>query len=104
MFAGVAEPTEGERDGAAGVGGGGDVRLLRPRPRQGAILNVVRQLGGLPKLKDRKANPHMNIPMGPQEKYQFNTARPKAVNVLRSVFNFGLARDKLALNSIAVAV
>ena len=42
--------------------------------------------------------------MGPQEKYQFNTARPKAVNVLRLVFKFGLARDKLDLNSIAVAV
>ena len=41
MFAGVAEPAEGERDGAAGVGGGGDVRLLRPRPRQGAILNMT---------------------------------------------------------------
>ena len=65
---------------------------------------IVRQLGGLPQLKDRIANPHINITIGPQEKYQFNTARPKAVNVLRSVFNFGLARDKLALNSIAVAV
>ena len=41
LFAGVAEPVEGERDGAAGVGGGGDVRLLRPRPRQGAILNSM---------------------------------------------------------------
>ena len=45
MFAGVAEPTEGERDGAAGVGGGGDVRLLRPRPRQGAILNDSMTVG-----------------------------------------------------------
>ena len=41
LFAGVAEPAEGERDGAAGVGGGGDVRLLRARPRQGAILDSI---------------------------------------------------------------
>ena len=54
--AGVAEPAEGERDGAAGVGGGGDVRLLGARPRQGHHLRLAplarHQGHALPALQD----------------------------------------------------